>query len=171
VSNSPFQIQVADLADRVADHPFWSGYVAQAEAASCPVGLHLAIFAEPFLSLVLEGRKTVESRFSKVRCAPFDEVREGDIILMKPPGGPVCGLAMAHRTLFFDLAHESIYRIRQAYGEAICGGDAFWESRSGASYATLIELAEPTTIADLECAKRDRRGWVSLTPSQLPLAF
>ena len=136
-----------------------------------PVGLHLAIFAEPFLSLVLDGQKTLESRFSRNRCAPFDAVRDGDIILMKEPGGPVCGIAMAHRTLFFDLHHDSIIRIREEYGATICADDTFWEQRRDASYATLIELAEPVSIAEFPCNKRDRRGWVALTSPQLAMAF
>ena len=41
---------------------------------------HLAIFTPPFLDLILEGRKTVEGRFSKVRCAPFGVVQEGDVV-------------------------------------------------------------------------------------------
>jgi hypothetical protein len=135
------------------------------------VGLHLAVFAEPFLSLVLEGHKTTESRFSRTRCAPFDMVRNGDIILMKEVGGPICGLAIASRALFFDLQHDPITRIREQYGSAICADDRFWEEKRDASYATLIDLAEPVTIADFPCDKRDRRGWVALTPRQLTLAL
>jgi hypothetical protein len=140
-------------------------------AATQPVGLHLAVFAEPFLSLVLEGHKTTESRFSRTRCAPFDVVRNGDIILVKEVGGPVCGLAVASRALFFDLKYEPITRIREEYGSAIGGDDEFWEQKRHASYATLIDLAEPVAIADFPCGKRDRRGWVALTPLQLTLAF
>ncbi|MGB9207718.1 MAG: hypothetical protein WCB78_06340, partial [Pseudolabrys sp.] len=100
-------------------HPFWSEYIIQALAATQPVGLHLAVFAKPFLGLILTGHKTTESRFSRTRCAPFDMVRNGDIILMKEVGGPICGLAVASRTLFFDLQHEPIARIREDYGSAI----------------------------------------------------
>jgi len=50
---------------------------------------HLAIFNPPFLELILERRKTIEGRFSKVRCAPFGAVQEGDVVLMKESGGLV----------------------------------------------------------------------------------
>ena len=54
-------------------------------------------------------------------------VRNGDIILVKEVGGPVCGLAVASRALFFDLKYEPITRIREEYGSAIGGDDEFWE--------------------------------------------
>ncbi len=39
-----------------------------------PERAHLAVMHEPYLSYVLEGRKTIESRFSRHRVAPFDQV-------------------------------------------------------------------------------------------------
>lgn len=135
------------------------------------VGLHLAILAEPFLSFVLSGRKTIESRFTRTRCAPFDQIRSGDIILLKRVGGPVCGLVLAKQTWFFDLHFQPIDTIRERYGDPICADDAFWELKRGAAYATLIELAEPISIGAIPCNKKDRRGWVALTPPQMSLAF
>jgi hypothetical protein len=135
------------------------------------VGLHLAVLAEPFLSFVLNGRKTIESRFTRTRCAPFDRIRQGDIILLKQVSGPVCGLVLAKQTWFFDLHHQPIQTIREQYSGAICADDAFWGLKRGAAYATLIELAEPVSIDAIPCNKRDRRGWVALTPPQMSLAF
>jgi hypothetical protein len=171
VSYRSLQIEIGQLADYVANSAFWCEYINWATVASESVGLHLAVFAEPFLSLVLDGRKTCESRFSRTRCAPFDQIRQGDIIMLKEAGGPVCGLVLATRALFFNLHHEPIDRIRAQYGETICADDNFWDQRRRATYATLIELREPVSINDFSCNKRDRRGWVALTPPQLSLAF
>jgi hypothetical protein len=135
------------------------------------VGLHLAVLAQPFLSFILNGRKTIESRFTRTRCAPFDQIRQGDIILLKQVGGPVCGLVLAKRTWFFDLHHQPIETIRKQYGVPICADDAFWELKRDAVYATLIELAEPVSIDAIPCNKRDRRGWVALTSPQMSLTF
>jgi hypothetical protein len=136
-------------------------------ASSCTA--RVAVFSEPFLSMVLVGRKTVESRFSQVRCAPFGQVEQGDIILIKRVAGPICGLALARRAWFYDLLHEPIDRIRATYGHTICADDVFWEKRRRSSYATLIELGETTDLEPLSCTKRDRRGWVSLRSRQLSL--
>lgn len=132
-------------------------------------GVHLAVFSQPYLDLVLAGEKKIESRFSRNRCAPFDEIRSGDIVLLKEVSGPVCGVALANRIWFFDLDNEPIDAIRQQYGGAILADDEFWLRKEESSFATLIELTNPTSIEPLAFDKRDRRGWVSLRPRQMEL--
>lgn len=162
-------IEPENMIPRVQDHSFWVDYIVRAFEPSSSIGLHVAVFAEPFLSLIISGRKTVESRFSHIRCAPYGDVRGGDVILLKQVAGPICGLAIARRAWFYDLAHEPLDRIRESYGKSICADDLFWERRRNASYATLIELSETVGIDPFPCAKRDRRGWVSLRSHQLTL--
>jgi len=164
-------VEIGELIERVDGHRFWLTYLSGACQPLSRVGIHLAIFSGPFLSLVLDGRKTVESRFSRNRCAPFGDVDSGDIILLKEVAGPICGLALAKRAWFYDLTSEPLDRIKSRYETPICADDAFWESRRGASYATFIELAETAAIDPLWCDKRDRRGWVSLRSRQLAFAF
>jgi hypothetical protein len=171
VSVRPHKIEINHLAGYVSRYAFWSEYINEAHHRADQIGLHLAVFAEPFLSLVLEGRKTVESRFGRTRCAPYDQVRPGDIILLKQVSGPVRGLALVRQTWFFDLHHHTLEALKAAYGGMICADDKFWQLKKDAAYATLIELAEPVSIDALQCHKRDRRGWVSLTPLQLAMAF
>jgi ASC-1-like (ASCH) protein len=132
-------------------------------------GVHLAVFSQPYLDLVLTGDKKIESRFSRNRCSPFDDIRKGDIILLKEVSGPVCGIALASRIWFFDLDNEPIEAIRQQYGGAILAEDEFWLQKEESSFATLIELTNPTSIEPLAFDKRDRRGWVSLRPRQMEL--
>jgi hypothetical protein len=98
-------------------------------------------------------------------------VCKGDIILMKKPGGPICGVAVVAGAKFFDLRRQSIAQIREKYNSAICAGDDFWKRRQSALYATLIDLAEPVAIADFPFKKRDRRAWVALTPLQMRLVL
>lgn len=132
-------------------------------------GVHLAVFSQPYLDLVLNGEKKIESRFSRNRCAPFDEVLKGDIILLKEVAGPICGVALASRVWYFDLENEPISSIRQTYGSAILAAEEFWSEKETSSFATLIELENPSVIEPLPFDKRDRRGWVSLRPRQLEL--
>lgn len=152
--------------EQVEGHQFWLTYLSGARKDSY-IGIHLAIFAEPFLSMVLAGEKTIESRFSRNRCAPYGEIGDGDIILLKEVAGPICGIALARRAWCYDLVAEPIARIRSRFGVGICADDEFWESRTDALYATLIELDAPAVIGPIRCDKRDRRGWVSLRSRQL----
>lgn len=165
------EIEFDDVLERVDGHPFWLSYFSDAIRPASPIGIHLAIFTEPFLSMVLSGEKTIESRFSRNRCAPYGEIRGGDIILLKEAAGPICGLALARRSWCYDLSTEPIDRIRLRFGAGIGATDDFWAAREDAHYATLIELDAPTAIGLVNCDKRDRRGWVALRSRQMAFAF
>lgn len=165
------EIEFDELLEQVAGHHFWLTYLSDATRPTSRIGIHLAIFAEPFLSMVLSGEKTIESRFSRNRCAPYEQIGAGDIILLKEVAGPICGLVLARRIWCYDLSNEPIGSIRHRFGADIRADDEFWSSRADASYATLIELDAPTSIPPVSCDKRDRRGWVSLRSRQMAFHF
>ncbi len=75
---------------RLTSDPAWSSLLADPARA-----VHLAVMLEPWLSLVLSGRKTVESRFGKHPVPPYGTVTPGDIIVFKRSSGPVLALALA----------------------------------------------------------------------------
>ena len=52
---------------------------------------HLAIFNQPFINLILDGYKTIETRTSKIKIPPHQSVVVGDHVLMKQSGGPIKG--------------------------------------------------------------------------------
>ena len=53
--------------------------------------LHLGIFSEPYLTYMLEGNKTIESRFSKNKIAPYKKISKEDIVLLKKSSGKIVG--------------------------------------------------------------------------------
>jgi hypothetical protein len=134
--------------------------------------VHLGVFVEPFLSLVLDGSKSVESRFSTRRCAPFHRVGVGDIMLLKGASGPVKGICEVAKAWYFDLRSTPIAKVRERFGRAICADDDFWRSRQEADYATLLKVQAVRELPPFSCPKRDRRGWVvfpASAPRQLAL--
>jgi hypothetical protein len=139
----------------------WSDLLAPfgCEATSA---LHLAIFNEPYLGFILDGSKTVESRFSIRGVAPYGRVSPGDVILLKGSGKPVVGCCRAEHVWDYELATDSWDEIRTRFGSAIRAQDGFWESRQLARFATLIRVEDVRATAPLEVPKRDRRGWVVL---------
>ena len=151
--------------------PGWTELLTTANSAR---SVHLAVFVEPFLSYVLDGVKTVESRFSKNQCAPFKRIQAGDIVLLKAASGPVRGICQVAKTWFFDLRAVPLMRVRERFGEAICATeDEFWQARANAEYATLLKLQKTRELEPMVCPKRDRRGWVVLRgqTSQIPIAY
>ncbi len=130
--------------------------------------LHLAVLVEPFLSYVLDGSKTVESRFSMVRGAPFRSAEHGDVVLLKAAAGPVVGACGIVRTWYFSQPSAGqIAAIRKRFGDAIRDDvPGFWSKRANAQYVSLFELGDVQRLeAPLSCPKRDRRGWVVLNRS------
>lgn len=127
---------------------------------------HLAIFIPPFLDLILEGRKTIEGRFSKVRCAPFGVVQEGDVVLMKDSGGLVRGeFTVAKVESFSNLSHATLKDLEHRCSTALCteADPLYWKRRSLCKYATLMYVANPLHyIKPFPYPKKDRRGWVVL---------
>ena len=151
------QLQLA-----VQQDPFWNDYLNQFAPT---VGLHLAVFMEPYLQLILLGRKTVESRFSKGRIAPYNSTKVGDVVLLKKSSGPIIGICRITNVWFYELDPSSWYTIRKEYAESLCVQDpSFWQRRKTASYATIMQLCNVYSLSPIELQKRDRRGWVLLKP-------
>ena len=127
--------------------------------------LHMAILQPPYLDLIVEGTKTIESRFNIKRAAPFGKVVVGDLILLKETGKPITNYFFAASVLLFDLAEVPIEYVRENYGQKIQAQDeeTFWRERAASRYATLIEVGERGAVAPFAVTKKDQRGWVTFT--------
>ena len=68
---------------------------------------HLAILTPGWIDLILDGKKTIESRFTKVRCAPFRKVHEGDSVYLKESGGLVKGMFRVAEVETFENLNRS----------------------------------------------------------------
>ncbi len=126
------------------------------------VALHLAVFVEPYLSFLLDGSKTVESRFSARSIAPHGRIAEGDVILLKPASKPIVGWCRAGTVWDYELDPSSWSEIQDRFAGPLRAQDGFWESRQAAQFATLIKVEDVNATAPTPVDKRDRRGWVVL---------
>lgn len=134
--------------------------------------VHLAVFTEPYLSYLLDGLKTVESRFSVNRCAPYQQVKTGDVLLIKRAGGPVEAMCEVGAVWFYELQDDAWTIIREKFTKALCADDpSFWTDRSEAAYATLLTVKKLRKIDPVRCEKRDRRGWVVLPNTKTDMLF
>lgn len=145
----------------VVGNDYW-GRVLGAPGSALPTcGIHLAVFVEPFLGYVLDGSKTVESRFSVNRTPPYGKVSRGDAILLKQSGGPVVGIASVQTVWSYHLDNDSLLLIRERFARALRVQDpGFWKQKAAAAYATLMAIDQVHAVEDIPWAKRDRRGWV-----------
>lgn len=122
--------------------------------------LHIAVMREPFLSCVWEETKTVESRFSIHKIAPYQRVQPGDLVLMK--AGPIVGCFTAGWVKYFDFETDNFDQMVEEYGEAVHGDDEFWQAKRHKRYATLIEIRDVKRLTPMQIPKSDRRAWLTL---------
>jgi hypothetical protein len=117
----------------------------------------------PYLDRLLEGSKTIESRFTRHRIAPFERVATGHVVFFKQAASPITAVGLAGVVRNVDLSMVSLQRVADQYGAAIAPADAsFWADRASARYATLVGMMDVINIAPIPVQKRDRRGWVVL---------
>jgi hypothetical protein len=125
-------------------------------------GIHLGVFVQPYLGFVLEGKKTIDSRFSINRHAPYEQVNNGDLLILKESGGPICGACVVSHAWFYHLTSASWSDIEK-YASALCMDDsAFWVRKRSATFATLMRLENVVRVADISVQKIDPRAWVVL---------
>jgi hypothetical protein len=123
-------------------------------------GLHVAVMNQPYLGMIFNGDKTVESRFSLNRVAPFGQVAVGDLILLK--NGPLVGAFTATSVDFRRLNGGGLRQICEEFGNAIGAAQAFWQRQVGKQYATLVGIGNVLGLPSVTITKRDQRGWVVL---------
>ncbi|MDP9864883.1 MULTISPECIES: ASCH domain-containing protein [Streptosporangium] len=123
-------------------------------------GIHIACMVEPFLTYILEGKKTIESRFSKPLISPYRRVAVGDTVLLK--AGPIVASFSVESVEFIELNTREISRLISNYSDAICADSEFWAARTDKRYATLLGIADVRQLTPLRVDKQDRRGWLVL---------
>ena len=128
---------------------------------------HLALFSPGYIELILIGQKTIESRFSKIRCAPYGKIRQGDVIYMKEIGGPIKGVMRAGKIeTFTNLTNDDIILIDATNRRNIfCD----WSFKShlvrwhDCKYATLIHVDDYIKCIEPSYYKNSSRmPWVVL---------
>lgn len=128
---------------------------------------HLAILAKRYLQAILSGQKTVESRFTRTRRAPFGRISPEDKIFLKLVSGPVCATAAVSKVKFFEnLTHGQIIKIKKQYNNYICGSDNYWQSIRNCRFGCLIWLKDVQEINPMRINKRDWRAWAVLTEKE-----
>lgn len=126
---------------------------------------HLAIFKGDTGKLILEGKKTIESRFSQNKSAPYQQVSSGDLVYIKPSGKEIIGQFRVKKVIFFDgLTEEDFKQIKKDYEGALQVDDNYWEAKANSRYGTLIwiDQTQQFLTSPVKFNKKDLRGWVVL---------
>ena len=131
---------------------------------ACTVTAHLVILKKRPIDNILNGRKTIESRFWKTRRPAFGRVSRADTLFLKLSSGPVCAKAKVSDVRCYEnLTPGQIRRIRQQYDSGILGSDEYWLSKQNSRFAMLVWLTDVRPIDHIRIDKKDWRAWVMLT--------
>lgn len=154
---------VRDVLDAVRPDSYWEQRLHSVTSGT--QGLHLAVMVEPYLNYLLDGYKTVESRFATRPIPPFGRVNSGDLLLVKQAGGPVVGVCDVGIVWNYNLDPTSWDKLRRDFADSLRLQASFWEEKRQARYATLLTIVASRRIDPIGYRKKDRRGWVVLKPS------
>lgn len=122
--------------------------------------IHLGIFTEPYLTYMLEGKKTIESRFSKNKILPYNEISKNDLVIVKKSSGNVVAYFTIKEVLFFNLKETSINEIKNKYGKELCVEEGFWNSKKDSNYATLIVIDKIIKLKPFHINKKGMQTWI-----------
>lgn len=122
---------------------------------------HIVILKKPFFDMVLSGEKTIESRWSMNKIAPFNKVNVGDVLLLKQTGHDVTATAKVKAVKYFELTPNVAEKIKAKWNKEI-GIYKFenWETYKNKKYCTLIWLEDVKTIKPLEVPRSNGAGWI-----------
>ena len=122
---------------------------------------HIAIMREPFLSMILSKEKTIESRWSMNKIAPFNKAKIGDEILFKETGKNITAKAKIKDVKFIQLTPKIADEIKEKYGdEIVISKFKNWQERKHKNYLTLIWLKDVKQIDEIKAPKSHGAGWI-----------
>ena len=126
---------------------------------------HLAIFKGDGGELILTGKKTIESRFSKRKDPPFGLISPGDLVYIKPSGKDIIGQFKVKKVIFYDgLDKNEMEEIEGRYGKGLAVDATYFEKKNNSKFGTLIFISESSRFitSPVKIPKKDLRGWVVL---------
>ena len=109
---------------------------------------------------MINGQKTIESRFSKNKIIPYQKINKNDIVLIKKSGEPIIGYFTIQKILFFNLKETSIEKLKEKYQK--CVQEIFWQEKKLSNYATLIKIEKIHLLKPFFISKKGMQSWIKL---------
>jgi len=111
------------------------------------------------LPKILNGEKTIESRWYKNKYSPWDKIKKGDTVYFKNSGEPVTIKTEVFDVLqFSDLTPEKVKEILNKYGARDGLGineiDNYYQRFKDKNYCLLVFIQNPEKIEPFEVDKK-----------------
>ncbi len=132
--------------------------------------IHVAILKRPYIRLILEGKKTVESRLTRTAQPPYRALESGERIFIKASSGPFMATAIAGKIeLHEGLEPCDILRLRLRHNLAVCGDDSYWELKQNSRFAVFVNLTQIEPLEVGPVYPKSMRAWHVVDESLSPL--
>jgi hypothetical protein len=125
---------------------------------------HLAIMDKDTINKILNGTKTIESRFSKNKISPYEKVKVEDIVYLKESGKDIIASFIVSKVIYFNnLNKDKVIEIKDKYGKEINADDSYFKIKESSSYGTLMYIKDPKRIEPITVYKKGRQGFISVS--------
>ena len=115
-------------------------------------------------------KKLFESRFSKFKIPPFQQINTGDVIFLKQSSGLIQAIALVSKVDFYGpFKLDEAERLMEKYKDALKLEEDFVNLKRASKYATLIKFDSILQIEPIPIEKSDRRSWVLLNKNYIKL--
>jgi ASC-1-like (ASCH) protein len=129
---------------------------------------HLAIMRQPYLQYIQDGKKTIESRATKVKCAPFGKVHKGDTVFFKQSGDQ--WVRLQARVVRVEYYTSFIPLTMQHYKTEIGIDEEYIMSKHDAKFLTLIWLDKIKELRQ-KCFSFHQKGRQAWFPNFKPATW
>lgn len=131
---------------------------------------HVAIMKKSWglTKKILSGEKKIESRWYKVKCAPWGRIKSGEIVYFKNSGEPITLKTKVDKIIqFSDLTHNKVKEILQKYRQELGIGKTseFFEVFKNKKYCILIFLKNIQKVKPFDIDKTGfglMSAWISV---------
>lgn len=131
---------------------------------------HVAIMKKSWglIPKIIEGKKTIESRWYMTKRSPWNQIKKGDKVFFKNSGEKVIAEAGVSKVIQFELKDiKEAEAVVRKYGKHICivnKEPRTWESIP--NYCILVFLEKPRELKEPFNIKKDGFGigaaWLSM---------
>lgn len=123
---------------------------------------HIVILKKKYYDMIISGEKTIESRFSLNKTAPYGKVQIGDELLLKVIGCDVTATARVKDVEYFEeLYPDRINKIRVRYGKDIGSTKmSEWMDTMTKNYGTLVWLTDVKEVEPISVKRSCGAGWL-----------
>ena len=133
---------------------------------------HIAIMRNPWMDWVLQGTKTIESRWTVNNKSPFETIEAGEKMYFKPTGKPVVAVSTVKAVHFFLRPRDEAALLE--YLKANWSKLGFESEKAALAhpatvpekvYVSMIEFCDLQTVDAFEINKDGfgaLTGWISL---------